>query len=97
MVKRSPKLYAKSPVKAVALVREVAVITVAGASMVGKPGSAAKIFDMMGRSGINVMMISQSVSESNISMVVARVGDGEGSERPGAGALGTGWIQAHPH
>ncbi len=72
VVKRNPKLYAKNMVKAVALVKEVAVITVAGASMVGKPGSAARIFDVMGRSGINVLMISQSVSESNISMVVAR-------------------------
>lgn len=72
VVKRNPKLYAKNVVKAVALVKEVAVITVAGASMVGKPGSAARIFDVMGRSGINVLMISQSVSESNISMVVAR-------------------------
>ena len=71
-MKRNPKLYAKNVVKAVALVKEVAVITVAGASMVGKPGSAARIFDVMGRSGINVLMISQSVSESNISMVVAR-------------------------
>jgi len=72
VVKRNPKLYSKNAVKAVALVKEVAVITVAGASMVGKPGSAARIFDVMGRSGINVLMISQSVSESNISMVVAR-------------------------
>ncbi len=72
VVKRNPKLYSKNVVKAVALVREVAIITVAGASMVGKPGSAARIFDVMGRSGINVLMISQSVSESNISMVVAR-------------------------
>ena len=72
VVKRNPKLYSKNVVKAVALIKEVAVITVAGASMVGKPGSAARIFEVMGRSGINVLMISQSVSESNISMVVAR-------------------------
>jgi aspartate kinase len=72
VVKQSSKMYSKHPVKAVALVRDVAVITVSGASMVGKPGSAARIFEVMGRSGINVLMISQSVSESNISMVVSR-------------------------
>jgi aspartate kinase len=82
MVRRNPKLYSKNVVKAVALVKEVAVLTVAGASMVGKPGSAARIFDVMGRNGINVLMISQSVSESNISLVVAR-----SSMEKGANAL----------
>src|SRR5580700_5139434 len=72
LVKRNHKLYVKNVVKAVALVKEVAVITVAGASMVGEPGSASGIFDVMWRSGTNFLMISQSVSESNISMVVAR-------------------------
>jgi aspartate kinase len=72
VVKKNPRLYSKSVIKAVVLVREVAIVTVAGASMVGKPGSAARIFDVMGRSGVNILMISQSVSESNISMVVHR-------------------------
>jgi predicted amino acid-binding ACT domain protein len=40
--------------------------------MVGRPGSAAKIFDVVARSGTNILMISQSVSESNISLVVGR-------------------------
>ena len=40
--------------------------------MVGRPGSAARIFDVVAKSGTNVLMISQSVSESNISMVVSR-------------------------
>lgn len=66
------KLDVNRIVKSVALVRDVALITVSGASMVGRPGSAAKIFDVMGRNGVNILMISQSVSESNISMVVKR-------------------------
>jgi aspartate kinase len=90
LVMRHPKLYAKSVVKAVALVREVAVITVAGASMVGKPGSAARIFDVMGRSGINVLMISQSVSESNISMVVIRSSIEKGANALELALLGHG-------
>ncbi len=90
MVRRNPKLYAKNVVKAVALVKEVAIITVAGASMVGKPGSAARIFDVMGRSGINVMMISQSVSESNISMVVARSSMEKGANALELALLGQG-------
>lgn len=59
-------------VKSVALIGDVAVITVSGASMVGKPGSAARIFDVVAKSGANILMISQSVSESNISVVVKR-------------------------
>jgi aspartate kinase len=40
--------------------------------MVGAPGTAARIFDIMGRSRVNIMMISQSPSESSISMVVRK-------------------------
>lgn len=59
-------------VKSVALIGDVAIIAVSGASMVGKPGSAARIFDVIARSGANILMISQSVSESNIGVVVKR-------------------------
>lgn len=62
----------KDGVKAVTLVRNVAVITVSGAGMVGAPGTAAKIFDVLGRENINILMISQSVSEANISLVIQR-------------------------
>jgi aspartate kinase len=96
VVKRNPKLYSKNVVRAVALVKEVAVITVAGASMVGKPGSAARIFDIMGRSGINVLMISQSVSESNISMVVARSTMEKGANALELALLGQGGFR-HIH
>jgi aspartate kinase len=72
VVRRDPKAYAKNIVKSVALVKGVAIITLTGASMVGRPGSAARIFDVVAKSGTNILMISQSVSESNISMVVNR-------------------------
>ena len=42
--------------------------------MVGRPGTAAKVFDVLRQQGINVLMISQSVSESSITMVVRRNG-----------------------
>jgi aspartate kinase len=72
VVKRDPKAYASKVLKSVALVKDVAIITLTGASMVGRPGSAARIFDTVAKSGTNILMISQSVSESNISMVVGR-------------------------
>jgi len=59
-------------VKAVTLVKNVAVITVSGAGMVGAPGTAAKVFGVLGGENINILMISQSVSEANISFVIQR-------------------------
>jgi aspartate kinase len=40
--------------------------------MVGAPGTAAKIFDSLAKNRVNIMMISQSPSESSISMVVRK-------------------------
>jgi aspartate kinase len=58
--------------KSVALIKDVAMVNIEGAGMVGKPGIAAKIFDTFAREGINILMISQSVSEANISLVIRR-------------------------
>ncbi|MCX8201426.1 MAG: aspartate kinase [Candidatus Caldarchaeum sp.] len=60
------------PVKAVLLVNDTAMLTVRGPSMVGEPGTAAKILETLYRAGVNVMMISQSISESSISLVIKR-------------------------
>jgi aspartate kinase len=59
-------------VKAVLLLRDVAMITVKGATAVGRPGSAARILQSLANAGINIVMISQSASESSISLIVAR-------------------------
>jgi aspartate kinase len=72
LIKKEQKIKQKDGVKAVTLVRNVAVITVSGAGMVGAPGTAAKVFEVLGRESINILMISQSVSEANISLVIQR-------------------------
>ncbi len=59
-------------VKSVSVIRNTALIDVRGGSMVGAPGTAAKIFDVMGKNRVNIMMISQSPSEASISMVVRK-------------------------
>jgi aspartate kinase len=59
-------------VKAVALIKDVAMINVNGAGMVGAPGSYAKIFDALGKNNVNVMMISTAVSEANMSLIIRR-------------------------
>ena len=59
-------------VKAVAVIKDVAMINVSGGGMVGAPGSYARILDLLGKNGINVMMISAAASEANISIVIRR-------------------------
>ncbi|MEM2099336.1 MAG: aspartate kinase [Candidatus Bathyarchaeia archaeon] len=59
-------------VKAVALIKDVAMINVSGAAMVGAPGSYAKVLDILGKNDVNVMMISTAVSEANMSLVIRR-------------------------
>ncbi len=59
-------------VKAITLVKDLAMVNVSGAGMVGTPGTAAKVFDVLGNDNINILMISQSVSEANISFIILR-------------------------
>jgi len=59
-------------VKAVALVKDVGMITVSGAGMAGRPGTAARVFDVLGRENVNVLMISQSASEASITFLVRK-------------------------
>ena len=59
-------------VKVIAEVRNVGLLTVEGETLQGKPGIAADIFSALAGANVNILMISQSVSEANISMIVRR-------------------------
>jgi aspartate kinase len=59
-------------VKAVALIKDVAMINIRGAAMVGAPGSYSKVFDVLGKNNVNIMMVSAAVSEANISLIIRR-------------------------
>ncbi len=61
---------ANNTVKCVSNIRHNGLIDIRGGSMVGNPGTAARIFDTLAEAGINVMMISQNPSESSITIVV---------------------------
>jgi aspartate kinase len=63
---------AKDIVKSITMSRNVSLITVGGAEMIGVPGVAATVFDIIGRAGVKVLMISQSSSQADISFVVDR-------------------------
>lgn len=72
LVEKERKVDSRKTIKSVLLVRNVGVVNITGTSMVGAPGNAARVFEALASKGINVMMISQSVSEANISLVVQR-------------------------
>ncbi len=72
LITGEPDANSKEAVKAVAMIKDVAMLNVSGAGMVGAPGSYAKVFDVLGKNNINVMMISTAASEANISMVIRR-------------------------
>ncbi|MFX1450763.1 MAG: aspartate kinase [Promethearchaeota archaeon] len=63
-------------VKAISVMKDVAMVTVEGEAMVSRPGTAAKVFDLMGKNNVNILMISQSSSENNITFLVS-LDDGE--------------------
>ncbi|WP_287586983.1 aspartate kinase [Candidatus Borrarchaeum sp.] len=58
--------------KAVSVLFNAGIIEVGGAEMIGTPGIAAHIFGAFEKADANVIMISQSSSEANISVVVNR-------------------------
>jgi aspartokinase/homoserine dehydrogenase 1 len=59
-------------VKAVTAIRDLALVTVEGLGMLGVPGIAGRTFGALAAASVNVLMISQASSESNIAMVIAR-------------------------
>jgi aspartate kinase len=62
----------RSGVKAVGSITNVGAITISGTSIVGSPGTATKIFEILKNLGVPILMLSQSVSENNVSLVVRR-------------------------
>lgn len=57
-------------VKALTVIRSLALVTVAGRGMMGVPGIAARTFAAVAGQGANVLMISQASSEQSICFVV---------------------------
>ena len=72
LITGKPDANVKEVVKAVAMIKDVAMLNVSGAGMVGAPGSYAKVLDVLGKNNINVMMISTAASEASISMIIRR-------------------------
>ena len=61
---------AASPVKGLTLVNGLALLELAGAGLIGVPGTAERMFAALHRAGVSVTMISQGSSEHSICCVV---------------------------
>jgi aspartate kinase len=72
LVTSTPHADTQEMVKCVSTIKHTGLIDVRGGSMVGAPGTAATIFSILAKEGINIMMISQSPSESSISIIVRK-------------------------
>lgn len=67
-------------IQRVDVTRDCSILAVVGDGMAGTPGIAAKLFNALGGSGVNVRAIAQGASERNISLVI--------DEKQSARALG---------
>jgi aspartate kinase len=59
-------------VKAISIISDVSLITVSGASMVGTPRLPAKVLQILTDEEVDVLMISQSSSEENITLAIPK-------------------------
>ncbi len=59
-------------ISGVAISRDISVLAVVGDRMAGQPGVAARLFDALARSRVNIRAIAQGASERNISVALAR-------------------------
>jgi aspartate kinase len=59
-------------IKSIGSLIDVALVSLSGASIVGQPGTALTIFEILKELGVSLLMISQSVSESNVSLIIKR-------------------------
>ena len=58
------------PIKAVAAIKDMSIISLEGSGMIGIPGVAGRTFSAVARTDTNVLMISQASSEQAICFVV---------------------------
>jgi aspartokinase/homoserine dehydrogenase 1 len=58
------------PIKGISSVNEISVINLFGSGMVGKAGFSGRLFSMLAREQINVVLITQSSSEHSITFAV---------------------------
>ncbi len=66
----NPPTASDSPVKGLSVVRDMALLELSGAGLIGVPGTAERMFAALHAAGVSVTMISQGSSEHSICCVV---------------------------
>ncbi len=70
IAENNPPSTADTPVKGLSLVRDMAVLELSGAGLIGVPGTAERMFAALREAGVSVTMISQGSSEHSICCLV---------------------------
>ncbi|MES2416638.1 MAG: bifunctional aspartate kinase/homoserine dehydrogenase I [Bacteroidota bacterium] len=58
------------PIKGISSINEISIINLAGSGMVGKAGFSGRLFSLLSREQINIVLITQSSSEHSITFAV---------------------------
>lgn len=61
----------KRKITGVTSISDISLLTLEGSGLIGKPGTAARLFSCLGRNKINVIMITQASSEHSICFAVS--------------------------
>lgn len=64
-------LYPRSRWGRLSFQENLSIITIAGENMRGVPGTSSRLFNALGRNGVNIVAIAQGASEFSISVVVS--------------------------
>lgn len=88
-IENEVKVKSGDVVKAISMIDDVSVITVSGASMVGTPRLAAKVLQILTDEEVDVLMISQSSSEENITLAIPKEGRAKAQNALELSLLGT--------
>ncbi|MBD3351952.1 MAG: aspartate kinase [Candidatus Lokiarchaeota archaeon] len=84
----------ESVIKAITTIEKISMITIEGEAMVSLPGTAAKVFSIIGENDININFISQSSSENNITFGVSQKdGFRAGNVLANSKYFGNRWLQ----
>jgi bifunctional aspartokinase / homoserine dehydrogenase 1 len=68
------------PIKGISSINDISIINVEGSGMVGKSGFSGRLFSLLAREQINIILITQSSSEHSITFAV-NPGDGDKAKR----------------
>ncbi len=67
---RSNVQTSKVPIKGISSINEISIINLTGSGMVGKAGFSGRLFSLLSREQINIVLITQSSSEHSITFAV---------------------------